>query len=168
MSDLGKIANAAFCDEVGGVAYDDLPDKFQRGWTAAAHAVAREVAYEPDSVDAPSGWREEPQPDGGQWMRIAFMGHVTLTGYVTVSEVGGHAVYHVDLPEKLWDGNPLAWREYAASALYSREPVTEQAVRLAWEARERSRKAWEARALEPAETEADACESVLYDDDEEH
>lgn len=79
----------------------------------------------------------------GQWLRIAFLGHVELTGYVTEVTIGGQAAFHVDLPEKIWGANPLAWQEYAGSALYSRRPVTEQSVREAWESARASRAAWE-------------------------
>lgn len=48
-----------------------------------------------------------PAP-GGQWLHIAFMGRVELTGYVTEITLGGELVFHVDLPDKLWGGNPLA------------------------------------------------------------
>lgn len=84
--------------------------------------------------------REEPGPDNGGWFVIAFMGHTELTGYVTeVTLHGGVAAYHVDLPGKLWGGNPLDWQEYPASVLFSKRPVTEESVRKAWEAeRERA------------------------------
>lgn len=82
------------------------------------------------------------KPEGG-WYRISFMGHVELTGYVTDVTIGGQPAFHVDLPEKIWGGNPLAWQEYAGSALYSRRPVTEATVREAWEAARASRAAWE-------------------------
>ena len=84
----------------------------------------------------PPEHREQPGADGeGQFMTIAFMGHVELTGYVTEIVLGGEPGYHVDLPERLWGGNPLAWEEYSGKALFSRRPVTEEAVRRAWEAK---------------------------------
>lgn len=96
-------------------------------------------AYAADEVTAALeiGRRiEQARDGGGQWLSIAFMGHVELTGYVTEITLGGQAAFHVDLPEKLWGGNPMAWEEYAGSALYSRRPVTEESVRKAWEARQ--------------------------------
>lgn len=53
---------------------------------------------------------------GGQWLHIAFMGHVELTGYVTEVALGGEPGYHIDLPDKIWGGSPLAWEEYSAKA----------------------------------------------------
>jgi len=71
---------------------------------------------------------------GGQFMFIAFMGRVELTGYVTEITLGGEPGFHIDLPGKLWGGNPLAWEEYSAKVLFSRRPLTEEYVRKAWEA----------------------------------
>jgi hypothetical protein len=93
----------------------------------------------------PAGTCVEPveeQPEG-QWLRIAFLGHVELTGYVTEITLAGQAAFHVDLPEKIWGGNPHAWQEYAGTALYSRRPVTEESVRAAWEAARARRVAME-------------------------
>jgi hypothetical protein len=73
-------------------------------------------------------------PGEGQWMRIAFMGHIEYTGYVTEITKNGQPAYRVDLPEKIWGGNPLAYVEHAASAWFSDRPVTEESVRKAWEA----------------------------------
>ncbi len=87
------------------------------------------------------------EPDG-QWLCIAFMGHNEHTGYVTEIVKNGQPAYHVDLPEKLWGGNPLAYVEYAASAWFSDRPVTEESVRRAWEAQQR-------RAAERARQEAE-------------
>src|SRR5205814_1591759 len=56
------------------------------------------------------------------------------TGYVTQVTKHGQAAYHIDLPEKLWGGNPLAWVEHAAAAWFSERPVTEATVRRQWEA----------------------------------
>lgn len=83
------------------------------------------------------------EPDG-QWLLISFMGHVELTGWVTEITLGAQPAFHVDLPDKLWGANPMAWEEYAGSALYSRRPVTEESVRQAWEA-QRERAAQRAR-----------------------
>jgi hypothetical protein len=98
---------------------------------------------------------------GGQWMTIAFMGHVELTGYVTEITLGGQAAFHIDLPEKLWGGNPMAWQEYAATALYSRRPVSEESVRKSYEARLARQAAYErqqaelaTRAIEPGDGDA--------------
>ena len=80
----------------------------------------------------------EPEPDSaagdGCFAVIAFMGHNEHTGYVTEILKNGQPAYHVDLPEKLWGGNPLAYVEYAASAWFSERPVSEASVRKAWEA----------------------------------
>lgn len=85
---------------------------------------------------------------GGQFLHIAFMGHTELTGWVTDITLGGEAAYHIDLPDKLWGGNPLAWEEYSAKALFGRSPVAEASVRKAWEAERR-------RAAERAREEAE-------------
>lgn len=105
------------------------------------------------------------EPDG-QWLQIAFLGHVELTGYVTEITLGGQPAFHIDLPEKLWGGNPMAWEEYAGSALYSRRPVSEESVRAAWEAqRERAAR----RTREEAEWHASQQQRALEagDDDDE-
>ena len=70
---------------------------------------------------------------GGQFMEIAFMGHVEREGYVTEVTIGGEPGYHIDLPDKLFDGNPYAWEEYSAKALFSRWPVREETLRVRWE-----------------------------------
>ena len=80
--------------------------------------------------EAPAG--ETGQP-GGEWLCIAFMGHNEYTGYVTEIVKNGQPAYHVDLPEKLFGGNPLEYVEYAATAWFSDRPVTEEFVRKAWE-----------------------------------
>ena len=105
--------------------------------------LAAADAYAADEVTAALeiGRRIEERRGEGQWLSIAFMGHVELTGYVTEISLGGQPAFHIDLPDKLWGRNPMAWEEYAGSALYSRRPVTEESVRAAWEAqRERARK----------------------------
>lgn len=95
---------------------------------------------------------------GGYFAEIAFFGRIEHTGYVTeVVLHGGQAAYHIDLPEKLWGGNPLAWREYAASAFFEKNPVTEESVRAAWEAEreraerwKRQQEDWERQRSQPA------------------
>ena len=87
--------------------------------------------------------QEAPPPDdadepGGYWACIAFMGHNEYTGYVTEIVKNGQPAYRVDLPEKLWGGNPLSYVEYAATAWFSDRPVTEESVRRQWEARVRA------------------------------
>ena len=79
---------------------------------------------------------QQAEPDG-EWLCIAFMGHNEYTGYVTEIVKNGQSAYHVDLPEKLWGGNPLACVEYAATAWFSDRPVTEEFVRRAWETAQR-------------------------------
>jgi hypothetical protein len=76
----------------------------------------------------------EPEQATGEWLSIAFMGHNEYTGYVTEIVRNGQPAYHVDLPEKLWGANPLAYVEYAATAWFSGRPVTEEFVRRTWEA----------------------------------
>ena len=83
----------------------------------------------------------ENEPAGpvmGAWLCIAFMGHNEYTGYVTEIVKNGQPAYRVDLPEKLWGGNPLSYVEYAATAWFSDHPVTEESVRRQWEARVRA------------------------------
>ena len=80
---------------------------------------------------------------GGRFEDIAFFGHLDHTGYVTEAiDHGGNAVYRIDLPEKIWGGNPLAEIEYAASAKFSRKPVTEESVRAQWEAERARAERW--------------------------
>ena len=76
---------------------------------------------------------ELPAEPDGQWLCIAFVGHNEYTGYVTEIVKNGQPAYRVDLPEKLWGGNPLSYVEYAATAWFSDWPVTEEFVRRAWE-----------------------------------
>lgn len=110
---------------------------------------------------------------GGQFMHIAFMGHVELTGYVTEITIGGEPGYHIDLPDKLWGGNPLAWEEYSAKVLFGRRPMTEESVRLAWESErrrveERRRQAaeWEQRQQRALTADADHDPDEDLDDDD--
>lgn len=106
---------------------------------------------------------------GGYFAEISFFGRIEHAGYVTeVTLHGGQAAYHIDLPEKLWGGNPLAWREYAASAFFEKNPVSEESVRVAWEAeRERAQRwkrqqeEWERQRSQPALEAGDG-----YDDDD--
>lgn len=77
-------------------------------------------------------------PPGGQWMEMTFMGYDDPEGYVTEITVGGEAVFHIDKPEKVWGGNPLAWVEFSAKALRSRKPVTEESLRAKWDAQIRA------------------------------
>jgi transcriptional regulator with XRE-family HTH domain len=102
---------------------------------------------------------------GGYFAEISFFGRIEHTGYVTeVVLHGGHAAYHIDLPEKLWGGNPLAWREYAASAFFEKNPLSEESVRKAWEAEreraqrwKRQREEWERQRSQPALEAGDGC-----------
>jgi hypothetical protein len=153
---LGRIAAEAhdrslFGDETP-VPWGEPDSPAVVAWEAAGSAVADAVL------------REQAPADGGQWLRISFLGHVELTGYVTEVTLGGQAAFHVDPPEKLWGGNPMAWREYAATALYSREPIDGESVRKDWEARQarqaRLRAYEQQRALEAA-----AQDSVGDEDD---
>lgn len=90
-----------------------------------ARHEAAEATPAPEPGAAPSG--------DGQWMFITFMGRIEYTGYVTEITKNGQPAYRVDLPEKIWGGNPLAYVEHAASAWFSDRPVTEESVRKAWE-----------------------------------
>lgn len=87
-----------------------------------------------------------PVTGDGYFAVIAFMGHNEYTGYVTQVTKHGQPAYHIDLPEKLWGGNPLAWVEYAATAWFSERPVSEDSVRAAWEAQLQRAAAERARA----------------------
>lgn len=114
----------------------------------------------------------------GQWMEMTFFGYADATGYVTEITVGGEACFHIDLPGKLFGGDPRAWVEYSARAMRSRRPADAESERAEWEedvrlaAEERQRReAWErqqqtraltagaaddTRTLEPADTFAGA------------
>jgi hypothetical protein len=117
---------------------------------------------------------EEYVVPGGYFAEICFFGRIEHTGYVTeVVLHGGQAAYHIDLPEKLWGGNPLAWREYAASAFFEKNPVTEESVRKAWEAeRERVRRweqqqaEWDRQRSQPALEAGDGYDEDGLDDDD--
>jgi hypothetical protein len=74
-------------------------------------------------------------PEGGRWLELELLGHRQRTGYVTEVTVAGAAMLHIDLPEKLFGGNPDAWEEYAPSALYGLSPVRPESVRAAWESK---------------------------------
>jgi hypothetical protein len=106
-----------------------------------------EPAESASEAGAPSA--EEYVALGGYFAEIAFFGRIEHTGYVTeVVLHGGQAAYHIDLPEKLWGGNPLAWREYAASAFFEKNPVTEESVRKAWEAERERAERWKQQQAE--------------------
>jgi len=120
---------------------------------------------------------EEPAAGDGYFAEIAFMGRIEYTGYVTQVTKHGQAAYHIDLPEKLWGGNPLAWVEHAASAWFSERPMTEASVRRQWEsavraAAERARREaeWarmqEQRALTDGSDEGGASVWADHDPDE--
>lgn len=94
----------------------------------------------------PGGIPAVPGGPAGQFMTIAFFGHIEHTGYVTeITFHGGEPGYRIDLPEKLWAGNPMAYREYAASAMFSRWPVDEASVRIAWKAEQERARKWRER-----------------------
>jgi hypothetical protein len=112
------------------------------GHTIDMPPVSLPAEVQPEALEVKDGGDEEAVPDGatapeqqpGEWLCIAFMGHNEYTGYVTEIVRNGQPAYRVDLPEKLWGGNPLACVEYAATAWFSGRPVTEEFVRRAWEA----------------------------------
>jgi hypothetical protein len=140
-------------------AWKNLKSTVQSSWAAGTDAIASRAIAATRLYDEREDDTPPPATDGdGQWLHIAFMGHVELTGLVTEITLGGQPAFHIDLPGKLWGGNPMAWEEYAGSALYSRRPVTEESIRKAWEAqreRVRYRAEWartqEQRALESAD-----------------
>jgi hypothetical protein len=76
------------------------------------------------------------QPQGGQWERIAFMGHIEYTGRVTRFDRYGEPAYRIELPDLVFGGNPLAYREHRASMWFSSEPVSEESARAAWKAQQ--------------------------------
>ena len=90
----------------------------------------------PASSLLPPEHRESPGTDGadGYFAEIAFMGRIEYTGLVTQITKHGQPAYHIDLPEKLFGGNPLGWVEHSASAWFSERPRTEASIRRAWEA----------------------------------
>jgi hypothetical protein len=114
---------------------------------AAASKKGTSQMTEPAQRDATEEEAVPAQADG-YFACIAFMGHNEYTGYVTEVVKHGQPAFHVDLPEKLWGGNPLAFVEYAATAWFSERPLTEVSVRKAWEAAQQ-------RAAERARQEAE-------------
>lgn len=93
-----------------------------------------------------SGGGGEPAPEtpdpafgDGEFKVISFMGRITHTGLVTEIIKHGQPAYHIDLPERLWGGNPHAWVEHSAAAWFSEEPISEEKVRSAWETEIRRR-----------------------------
>lgn len=133
-------------DELAAVAGHDVEAIRELAGTGVRVTVI--AAGEPADDTHPEPEPGAAVPGDGQWMRIAFMGHIEYTGYVTEITKNGQPAYRVDLPEKIWGGNPLAWIEHAASAWFSDRPVTEESVRRAWEAQV-------ARAAERARQEAE-------------
>ncbi|HZR50161.1 MAG TPA: hypothetical protein VFB06_11635 [Streptosporangiaceae bacterium] len=107
-----------------------------------------------EAFDGAHGIGEEPEqaspplPEGGRWLELELLGHRQRTGYVTEVTVAGAAMLHIDLPAKIFGGEPDAWEEYAPSALYGLSPIREESVRRAWEAQ---RRAAEERARREAE-----------------
>lgn len=149
--ELARTAYFGYTADTARPDWETLDAAQRQRWNACASSVLA-------AADALPG--RAPDADG-QWMTISFMGHVELTGYVTEITLGAQAAFHVDLPDKLWGGNPMAWEEYAATALYSRRPVSEESVRKSYEARiarqaayERQQAEWAARELEPGDGDA--------------
>lgn len=121
----------------------------------AAHPDVREALSRLDDARQEAAEAEDaagampgPALGDGQFMIIAFMGHIEREGYVTEITLGGEPGYHIDLPDKLWGGNPYAWEEYSAKVLFSRCPVPEESIRVRWET---ERKRAEERARREAE-----------------
>lgn len=126
------------------------------GVTLLAKKIVAAVAEHLDGAEANGPGCD--LPPGGQFMRISFLGHDEVTGYVTDVTVGGEPGFHIDKPGKLWGGNPNAWEEWAGKALRMREPLTEQSVRAEWEAR---RAAEERRRQQQAEWERQQAQRAL-------
>jgi hypothetical protein len=81
---------------------------------------------------------DSPSEGDGEWLFIAFMGRIEYYGYVTEITRHGQPAYRIELPEKIWGGNPLAYVTHSASAWFSDRPVTEESVRKAWESKVRA------------------------------
>lgn len=60
------------------------------------------------------------------WADIQFMGHVRRVGKVRTSEIGGTAIFVVETPAI---GGGFDQRIFAASALYSLQPLSEEIAR---------------------------------------
>ncbi|HLK77200.1 MAG TPA: helix-turn-helix transcriptional regulator [Streptosporangiaceae bacterium] len=109
--------------------------------TTADALLAGAASAGEDQTMAPQG---EPvtaagsPPEGGRWLELELLGHRQRTGYVTEVTVCGAAMLHIDLPAKLFGGEPDAWEEYAPSALYGLSPVREESVRRAWDGQQRA------------------------------
>jgi hypothetical protein len=92
----------------------------------AAHGCG--AAPEPAVPEMPGG--------DGQWQVISFFGHAEYTGWVTEITKHGQPAYRIDMPEKVFGGDPLAYVTHAASSWFSDRPVTEAFVRKAWQERQ--------------------------------
>jgi len=99
-----------------------------------------------DAETSEAGQQPEA-PAGGEWATVELLGHRQRAGYVTEVTRFGAAMLHIDLPAKLWGGDPDAWEEYAPAALYGLHPVNGEAVRLRWEQDRRWRQERLARVL---------------------
>jgi hypothetical protein len=121
----------------------------QRAITEHVEQDRERVVTETTTTEAEAP--EAPQlPEGGRWLELELLGHRVRAGYVTEVTVAGAALLHIDLPAKLFGGDPDAWEEYAPSALYCLSPESEESVRKAWETkrreaeeRERQRAYWQ-------------------------
>lgn len=114
----------------------DAIEQLSQAWQAAnQRAFLAILSPGEDGEDGKDG--ERPGEPDGEWLCIAFMGHNEYTGYVTEIVRNGQPAYRIDLPEKIWGGNPLEFVEYAASTWFSDRPVKEEFVHKAWEAQRR-------------------------------
>jgi transcriptional regulator with XRE-family HTH domain len=142
--------------EAAGMTQEDLADKLTAGpvrvtqgsvsrWEAGERLLeVTDLLRIADALGEPAAAllpdeHQDPivaAPDG-YFAEIAFMGHIEHIGYVTQTIKHGQPAYHIDLPDKVFGGDPLAWVEHAASAWFSERPLTEASVRSAWEAERR-------------------------------
>jgi hypothetical protein len=137
---------------------DDISETMQRTLAALAGPDATQPA-------AP----EPPLLEGGQWAVVELLGHRRRAGYVTEVTVCGTAMLRITLPAAVWGGDPQAWEQYTAAAMYGMHPASEAEVRGAWErdmeARRRAQE-WQASraALLPGDDDPD--EDLDDDDDD--
>lgn len=85
--------------------------------TAELIQAADALGVQAASLLPPEPWVPAPAaPAGGYWACIAFMGHNEHTGYVREIVKNGQPAYQVDLPDKIWGGDPASSVKYAATA----------------------------------------------------
>lgn len=130
--------------------WEDLDDGQREVDMRIGEAVAAAACAVSDSL-----------PDG-QWLEIAFMGHIEYRGdraaYVREVTRNGQPAYRLELPDYVFGGDPSAVRHHAASAWFGDQPVSEESVRRAWEAK---REAARIRRQREAEWERQQAERAL-------